>query len=62
MNHDVSNVRAVIYSRDNGKSMKWGVINRGRDTGAQFNTYLQASDYARDGALPIVALTVQACS
>jgi hypothetical protein len=59
--HNIETPRAVIYARDNGSAMKWGAIIRGADTGAQFNTYLQASDYARDGALPVVAFIVEQC-
>ncbi len=61
MNIDTT-IRPVIYSRDNGRAMKWGFIRGATDTGAQFDTYLQAVEYAQNGAAPIVAATIQWCS
>jgi hypothetical protein len=51
----------VTYARTVAGALKWGAIIRGRDTGPQFNSYNQMSDYLANGALPIVAFTVEQC-
>lgn len=57
MNVDTSDAPALIYPRGE----KFGAIVRGQDTGAQFNSYTQANDYVRKGALPIVAFLLEQC-
>ena len=51
----------VTYARSVAGQLKWGAIVRGKDTGAQFNSYNQLSDYLRDGALHVVAFIVEQC-
>jgi hypothetical protein len=51
----------VTYAQSVAGQLKWGAIIRGADTGPQFTSYNQMGDYLRDGALPIVAWTVEQC-
>jgi hypothetical protein len=51
----------VTYAQTVAGEMKWGAIIRGRDTGPQFGSYIQLTDYLRDGALPVVAWIVEQC-